>query len=105
MDLLLALAYTSDQALQQVLAAGAMPVIISVVTAYADTVKRGSALQPDAATEPGEPSSGPSSSKPETFRFVPAPNAVLAALSLCQVRVMTYQSGPVCHWFPVSILA
>ncbi|KAL3133077.1 hypothetical protein ABBQ38_006979 [Trebouxia sp. C0009 RCD-2024] len=85
MDLLLALAYTSDQALQQVLAAGAMPVIISVVTAYADTVKRGSALQPDAATEPGEPSSGPSSSKPETFRFVPAPNAVLAALSLCQV--------------------
>ena len=85
MDLLLALAYTSDQALQQVLEAGAMPVIISTSTAYADSVKRDSALQPDANTEPGETSDGPNDATSDTFSFVPTPNAVLAALSLCQV--------------------
>ncbi|KAL3149295.1 hypothetical protein ABBQ32_002108 [Trebouxia sp. C0010 RCD-2024] len=85
MNLLLALAYTSDQALRQVLAAGAMPVIISMITAYADAVKRGSALQLDADTEPGEASAGPSSANLDTFTFVPTPTAVLTALFLCQV--------------------
>lgn len=101
MNLLLALAYTSDQALRQVLAAGAMPVIISMITAYADAVKRGSALQLDADTEPGEASAGPSSANLDTFTFVPTPTAVLTALFLCQVRLIPRQSVLVCHGFSV----
>lgn len=98
-DLLLALADNSDQALQQVLEAGAMPVIVTVITAYADSVKRSSALQPDADAETGEAIDAPSSRTPEAPSFIPTPTAVLSALSLCQVRLMTHASVPVVYLF------
>lgn len=66
-----------------------MPVIITAITAYADSVERASsALQRNAESEAGEAGDGPCSINNEVFSFVPTPSAVLAALSLCQVSLM-----------------
>lgn len=66
-----------------------MPVLITAITAYADSVGRPSALQRDADSEAcGDASDGPSSSNNEVFSFVPTTCAVLTALSLCQVSLM-----------------
>ena len=84
---MLAIACDSDQALQQMLTAGTMPVIINAITSYAESVQRASALQLCADSEVGETGDGPSSSN-EVVSSVSTPSAVLAALSLCQVRLM-----------------
>ena len=88
LDLLLAIACDNDQALQQMLAAGTMPVILNTIAAYAESVHRASALQLSADSEVGETDDGPHHSNDEVASFVPTPSAVLAALSLCQVRTM-----------------
>lgn len=92
LDLLLAIACDSDDALQQMLEAGAMPVIINAITSYAESVKKASALQPSADREARDAADGPSSSNNEVFSSVPTPSAVLAALSLCQVRLILCMS-------------
>ena len=88
LDLLLALACDSDQALQQMLEAGTMPVILNTIASYAGSVQRSSALQLNADSEAGETGDGPSISNSKVVGSVPTPSAVLAALSLCQVRTM-----------------
>lgn len=65
-----------------------MPVIINAITSYAESVQRASALQLSADSEVGETGDGPSSSNNEVVSSVSTPSAVLAALSLCQVRLM-----------------
>lgn len=69
------------------LEAGTMPVIITAITAYADSVGRASALQRNADSEAEDAGDGPSSSNNDVFSFVPTPSAVLTALSLCQVSL------------------
>ena len=105
LELLHAIAYNSDQALQQMLEAGTVPVITNVVTAYADSVQRASALQPDADPEAGEAGDGPSSDNSELFNSVSTPRVVLAALSLCQVRCLVCATHFVSQFVRLSVLS
>ena len=78
------------------LEAGAMPVVMNAITSYAESVKKASALQPSADSGACEAADGPSSSNSEVCSCVPTPSAVLAALSLCQVRLKFCVSMRVC---------
>ena len=95
LDLLLAIAYQSDEALMRVLEAGIMPVIITVVTAYAESIETASALQPDADSEQDE---CPSSS--DIGKCCHSPSAVLSALSLREVSPFYRECHFLvpCHW-------
>ena len=74
------MAYESADASMRVLDAGIMPMVLDVVTAYAESMKRASALQPDADSEQDD---CPSSSHSD--KLCHSSSAVLSALSLCEV--------------------
>lgn len=74
---MLAISYQCEQTLQKILEAGILPVIINAVKAHVQSLRKDAALQPDA-----EP---PCDSNGNKQGSAPAPGAVVAALSICEV--------------------
>ena len=80
LDLLLAVAYASQEGLQHILQAGVMAVVVNAVAIYTQSLKQVAALQHNADSDTDDE---PSSSG--LHRSAITPTAVLTALSLCEV--------------------